>query len=153
MTSLGDSFPDKVKIEFLESKLFAGQVFYLFCRFTTPPKEKYLLLVCTKPKLLFFTINSEINAFKMARPHLKQCQVTIDKNNHDFLHHNSFVDCTQLNEIRFDDIKDQVVEDVNRVKKMVDTKIIKEVIKAVNNSKTLVRREREWVLDCLSCED
>jgi hypothetical protein len=45
MDRLGDVFPEHEKQAHLDRQLTAGRVLYLFCEFTDPPKEKYLVLV------------------------------------------------------------------------------------------------------------
>lgn len=77
MATLADYFPEAEKLQFIHEHLKPGQIVYLFCDFTTPPKEKYLVLACTQGNPLLFLINSEIHPYIEARPRLKECQVKI----------------------------------------------------------------------------
>jgi hypothetical protein len=52
MAKLGDYLPHKEKGQYIETHLKPGQILYLFCDFTTPPKEKYLEGVS---KVLFYS--------------------------------------------------------------------------------------------------
>jgi len=71
MATLGDYLPHKEKGQYIEAHLKPGQILYLFCDFTTPPKEKYLVLACPGENPLLFIINSEIHPFIASRPELK----------------------------------------------------------------------------------
>jgi hypothetical protein len=77
--SLGDFFPKEQRIEYLRKHLQPRQIFYLFCDFINPQKNKYLILVCINPKPLFFLINSGINPYIIKREHLLKCQILLEK--------------------------------------------------------------------------
>lgn len=50
--SMADLFPDAFKKNHIdEKKLAVGNVLYLHCDFTTPPKVKYLVVCCCNPLL------------------------------------------------------------------------------------------------------
>ena len=66
------------------------------CRHTTPPKNKYVVIVCLNPNPYGFLINSEIAPFIQKRPNLLSCQVSITAERYGFLDHNSYVNCGQL---------------------------------------------------------
>ncbi len=71
------------------------QVFYLFCHYALPnPKHKYIVIVCVEPLLLGFMINSKINPYAATRPKLLACYSLLKVNQHAFLQHNSYVDCS-----------------------------------------------------------
>jgi len=65
-------------------------------RHTTPPKDKYVAIVCACPNPYGFLINSKIGAYKEARPRLRDCQVLISAAKYGFLAHDSYIDCSQL---------------------------------------------------------
>ena len=77
MGRLGDRFPERARREYVESHLDPGEVLYLFCPFTSPPKDKYLVLACAKPRPLLFMVNSTIHPFIASRPALRRCQVAL----------------------------------------------------------------------------
>lgn len=80
MISFGDRFPASFK----KSKLQVGAVIYTHCPFTTPPKNKYML-ICSLNPLLVLLINSKINAFIENKPALKNCQILLSQKEHLFL--------------------------------------------------------------------
>lgn len=144
---LGDSFPLEQRLATLQRHLRAGSVFYLFCDFTTPPKEKFLLLACISPAPLFLIINSEISEFYQCRPHLRDRQVQISAAEHDFLTHDSFVDCTQVfTQFSEERIQDQSLSDIGRIKGAISLTACAAVIKAVQASRTIELKYKQWIL-------
>lgn len=95
MATLGDYFPQKEKEQYIDEHLQPGQILYLFCDFTTPPKEKYLVLACPGQNPLLFMINSEIHPFITARPELSKCQIKLDASEYE-LDHDSYINCSKV---------------------------------------------------------
>lgn len=146
---LGDCFPADKKEDYIDRHLIPGQVISLDCSFTTPPKRKYLVLACREPKILCFLINSEIHPYIQKRPHLSQSQILISKSSHTFLDYDSYIDCKEVYELSFDEIKKQLLLDVNRIKESIAPETKEAIIEAVTNSKTLIEREKTWILSSL----
>lgn len=66
------------------------------CRFTRPPKDKYVVVVgLLGEEVLCMFINSEERPFIQGKPHLKPCEVPIGVTGHPFLHHDSFLSATE----------------------------------------------------------
>ena len=112
----------------------------LHCDFTNPPKDKYLLLAGLDPGPLFLIINSKITEFMRRRPDLSKCQVEIDHNDHPFLRHHSFIDCTEAYRIGLNEIYAQLE---------VTQEIQAEVIAAVKFSRTLASQHKISILEAL----
>lgn len=145
---IGDQFPTEQKLQYIRKQLIPGVVFYLFCDFTIPhPKDKFLLLTCVNPKLLFFVINSRINQFIQEQQHLLRCQVQLDMANHTFLKHDSYIDCTTAYSISRDDVEDQLSEDMSRVKGKITGTVKDNLIVAVQGCIVLPKREKRWILE------
>lgn len=70
-------------------------VYYLFTTHTTPPKNKYVAIVCAEPEILGFIINSEINQFVAKRPKLMPCMVELLHGQNTYLKRDSFLDCQE----------------------------------------------------------
>ena len=96
MGAFGDFFPEKERADLAEQHLTPGEVLYLFCDFTTPPKEKYFIVASHTGRPLLFIINSEIHPYVAKRPHLNQCQVQLSVQEYDFLDHDSFANCSKV---------------------------------------------------------
>jgi hypothetical protein len=66
------------------------------CRHTTPPKRKYIAIVCLNPNPYGFLINSRISPFIQSREKLLAHQISVTADKYGFLDHNSFIDCSQI---------------------------------------------------------
>jgi len=66
------------------------------CRYTTPPKSKYVAVVCLNPNPYGFLINSKIAQFIKKSPILLSSQVAIAAERYGFLQHDSYIDCARL---------------------------------------------------------
>lgn len=129
---------------FLDSCLIPGKILHLHCLFTNPPKNKFLVLLGKNSiEFYFFVINSGINNFISSKDHLKECQVMIDKKNHPFLVHDSYVDCSKTYPIGIDSVKDQIVTDSDPIKASISADVKGSILEAVRRSKTLTRNEKE----------
>jgi len=147
---LGDHFSNEDKQAAISRQIKPGIVLYLSCNFTTPPKEKYLLLVSVNPKPLFFIINSEINDFIKHRPHLFESQIMLDYTICNFLAHNSYIDCTKvLDNFHLDEVEQQVLSDFSRLKDRLNPDTIDKIIEVVGKSKTLTPQHKQWIVNGL----
>ncbi|WP_345996158.1 hypothetical protein [Sodalis praecaptivus] len=149
---MGDMFPrDFVKAFVKNRELSPGDVLYLHCPFTTPPKEKYLLVACCSP-LLVLIINSEVNSFIEARKELMRCQVELAQCEHEFLEWDSFVNCVEAHSaFSLEEIKEKVVANYCRiVRGRVVNYCMHEVYLAVKLSPTMQRRQKKQILEALT---
>lgn len=149
--SLGSAFPPGMRKENAEKNLRPGAVIRIYCDFTTPAKEKYLLVVCTSP-LLAFMINSNQPKFVQFRPHLQACQVLIESENHTFLDHDSWAHCVEVHEtLDLEELIDLEQGDPSSiVKGHLTEERIKEIIIASNQSPVLERRKKKIVTEALN---
>ncbi len=66
------------------------------CRYTTPRKDKFVVIVCLNPNPYGFLINSKIARFIKRNPDLRSSQVSITANKYGFLEHDSYINCGRL---------------------------------------------------------
>ena len=66
------------------------------CRYTTPPKDKFVAIVCSNPNPHGFLINSRIRPFIQNRPELVASQVLVTATKYGFLGHASYIDCSRV---------------------------------------------------------
>jgi hypothetical protein len=66
------------------------------CRHATPPKDKYVVIVCLNPNPYGFLINSRISQFIQNRAALLSSQVAIAAERYSFLKHDSYINCGHL---------------------------------------------------------
>lgn len=150
MTSLGDYFPEEDREKYVDRGLKSGQVLYLFCEFTHPPKDKYLLLACYTDPPLLFVVNSQIPRFVQARPELLASQVKLSPRDYPFLEHDSFLDCSNvINSLDEDAIRNQLLADLSRLKGEVHQRTKAQIIEAVRRSRTVSEADRELIVHSL----
>ena len=152
MATLGDYLPHKEKDQYIEAHLKPGQILYLFCDFTTPPKEKYLVLACPGENPLLFIINSEIHPFIATRPELKKCQVKLSASDYD-LDHDSYINCSRIiDDISEEEIKRQIGKDLSRIKGELTETTKQEVVQVVSTAKTINRHVKSVIIQALQAE-
>lgn len=148
MSSLGDFFPSDFVQEFSQERgISPGDVLRFHCEFTTPPKEKMLVVVCCDP-LLVLVINSEINPFILANDNMAACQVDLPVDDHDFLDHDSYVNCVQAHAaFSMDYARDAIAADyVNVVEGRVLDVYMRQIYVAVEHSASMERRHKKKIL-------
>jgi len=148
MSSLGDMFPKGFENAFAANReLKVSDVLYLHCDFTTPPKNKYLLVCCCDP-LLVLLINSEISEFIQARPHLLQSQVDVAQADHNFLEWDSFINCIEAHQaFNLEVVKEQITQDYREtLRGEIAEYCMREVYRAVSASQTMARRHKASIL-------
>jgi hypothetical protein len=127
--------------------LTPGNILLLLCDFTSEIKPKYLLLVSIKNGLLFFIINSKINQFKQDNPDLLESQVELKKDEHPFLHHDSWIDCSKvIREFDAAEVIRQVTSRIGKLSGSISDSARKQVRSVVRDSRTLEKRFKDAVL-------
>ncbi len=109
------------------------------CRYTTPRKNKFVVIVCRDSEYMGFLVNSTINKYISKRPHLLECQVMLIRSEYGFLFHDSYLDCTQL--YVFKDAELVIGQDI------VNEKTKAEIKTAVSEAKTIERSYRDLILN------
>lgn len=146
---LWDKLPPAERRKYIHARLTPGRVLLLHCDFTTPPKDKFLVLVAVEPELLFFAINSTVNEFIRRRDYLMQCQVEIGHEDHPFLRHHSFINRTEAHKIALREVYEQLERDVGRLKDGVSPQTRDQIVAAVKFAKTLPPRYKTEILSAL----
>jgi len=150
MVSLGDSFPAALRRAHVEEALKPGCVVRLEIKFPTITKPKFLVLVATDdPEYLTFIVNSEIHPFIQSRPHLSQCQVSIDAASHDFLDYDSHVACHETLPIRREEVIKALVADPSSIKGAISPDVRAQVVAAVKFAKTLDNDKKKRIIASL----
>lgn len=144
-----DRLPPEERRKHVHARLTPGRVLLLHCDFTTPPKDKFLVLACIEPEPLFLVINSQLNEFIRKREWLFQCQVRIEHEDHPFLRHHSYIDCTNAHKIALRDIYEQLEMDIETIKDEISKDVLGQILAAVKFSKTLPAKYKSDILAAL----
>lgn len=136
---LGDSFPDKKKREYVDRSLVSGTIVRLHCRFTNPPKHKFLLLLSVDPVLRFFVINTRPNAFLLRN--FPQQQISITQSDYSFLSRDSTIDCSDpRSDIRLDDLRAAASADIGTIKGKITDRDRQAVRTAIQQNRAIEQR-------------
>ncbi len=126
--------------------LHIGAILHLYCSFTKPPKDKFLVVVCLDPKPLLVFINTRINALVQSNPDLAQCQVLIDAENHPFLDYDSYIDCSDVCSFPIDHLEEQVKD---QLKGTVSSGVLSGIEVAIQKSPLISPRQLSWIAHAL----
>lgn len=148
---LGDALSPDDKLKYVRQSLVPGRILHLHCDFTIPPKSKFVVLVSVKPVVVLFVINSEISQWLQARPDLRDRQVTIRQQNHEYLKHDSFLNCTEAaRQMEMEDVERQLNEDMSNIKDMITASEREAILYAVKDCRTLSKQEIQWITESMS---
>ena len=120
--------------------LVPGRVLRLFCSFTNPPKEKFVVIAATDPCLVGFLINTSPTDFQKKRPHLMAELIKVHANDgYPFLTNPtpSYLDCTVAEDLDENDVLAQVEADPKRDLKMISDTTLAQIVGIVSTSVTL----------------
>jgi len=146
---LGDRFPEPERLASVRRQLTPWGVIRLFCDFTSPPKEKRLLVVHVATEVHVLVINSAVASFIQERPGMLQCQVSLKKTKHTFLSADSFLDCTRVYSTPAQEIERQLLSDIGRIQGEIAPEDRPAVVGAIRKSKLIERRVKATLLSSL----
>jgi hypothetical protein len=147
MAGLGAKFPEEMRREHAIRHMTPGRVLFLHCDFTTPIKEKLVVIGATDDPPLLIVINSSIAGFIRATPHLAACQVTLAAPDHPFLKYDSYLDCAHIYEsMSRDDILRQLTDDPARVKGVVSTAAREQIAAVIATARTVIPLHKGRIL-------
>jgi hypothetical protein len=127
-------------IQSLEELIVPGRVLRLFCSFTNPPKEKFVVVVATNPCYLGFLINSSATELQKSKKHLSDELIEVAQaDGYDFLTNPrpSVIDCTYAADFDLDEMVAQLTLDPSRVLGMVTDTTRSRIVEIVRESMTL----------------
>ena len=127
--------------------LKVGSVIYMHCAFTTPPKNKYMVVASLEPQLLVLLINTEINEY-YKKQNLDIFHVEIDQENHNFLDHNSYANCIEAHTaFSLTDLKSQILTNYAQIHSgWLTDECLEQVYHAVKNNNLMRIREQKEII-------
>lgn len=136
---------------YIRESILPWQVLRLFCQFTTPPKNKHMLLACLYPRPLLLMVNSQIHPYIKNRPYLKSCQAPLQVEQHLFLAHDSYVDCREIyTNFSLNDIVAQIRANRQRIRGFISEEAQEQVIAAIKVCPVLEKQYKKLILDELT---
>lgn len=148
MLNLGDVFPEELKNQsninytFLEK----GTVLRMFVDHMNPPKIKMFIVLgshedqCALGTLL---INSTVNQNMHFTLELQALQYKLDSREYSFLKHDSFVDCSEIQQFKNTEILQKVNEDNTKIVGLLSSDDFIGVKKTIISAETIRGRHKK----------
>ena len=110
MPSFLDFLPDdnELKRIIIDNNLKIGSVLRFHLTTTTPPKiKRFIITGFSRDKISVATvfINSEINPNVFPTSYLQSLHIELEAEGREYLDHNSFVNCSDVKEEKYEDLK------------------------------------------------
>lgn len=131
----------------IQKRLIPGCVLRVLCDFTDPPKNKYLVIARVSTDTWVYVISSTPNQFIQSNPNLLACQVLIKANQHKFLAHNSYIDCSEPISIKTHEMERQLMKDPTRILGEVSQEVRLGIRNAIQTSAKTTMRMKEILLE------
>ncbi|MGJ8591715.1 MAG: hypothetical protein ACSHXF_04165 [Aquaticitalea sp.] len=136
--NFGDYFSNEEKKSLLLPKgLIIGTVIRAFATFTIPPKEKRFIIVGFKHNKIHIAcvlINSDLNLNVNNTPELIDHQLKLSSEGREYLDHDSFIDCSEIQSLDISDINKKIDENANIILGQVAKKDMDIIIKTMIDS-------------------
>lgn len=116
MSQLGSYINEDDLETLVRESLTPGVILYLWCDFTTPPKEKFLVVLSTEPEFLVCLISSRIHPFNQKKANLVACHIELQTADYAFLDRNSYANCNNVYVMTISEIVDQCKKTYRRIK-------------------------------------
>lgn len=134
-------------------QLKAGAVIFKCCQFEQGPRDKFLVVASTEPRLLVLTINTAINPFFIKRG-LDKYHVPVLLAEHDFLYHDSYTNCIEaITAFDLTSIREEIVNDYRKVfKGFLSDSCLKQVHHAIGSNNMIVRGHQREILASIGAQ-
>ncbi len=112
--SLGSLFPEHAREDFVVRAIKPGAVLRIHVDTTTPPKTKRLVVLAISDNKIcvgYLFINSEINPNVNWNASLQALHLPLDAGSNEYLDHDSYLDCSSIHDMTFDDLKNIITND------------------------------------------
>ncbi|GGF07414.1 hypothetical protein [Pseudoalteromonas gelatinilytica] len=133
--------------------LRVGAVLHKHCDFTTPPKDKFLVVASLEPRLLVLLINSQINQFYVQQG-LDHLHVPVPEAEHNFLTHDSYTNCVEAH-TAFDcsQIRQEVIDNyANVFKGWLTDECLEAVYHAVKGNNIIRRGYQKEIIAAIESQ-
>jgi hypothetical protein len=111
--------------------------------------EKRFVVVAVSDHTVTFVINTAISAFLQARPALLKCQVTMQLADHDFMSHDSHVDCSRTRTYATHEVVRDLVSQPDWVLGTISNDLRTAIVTAIKFSPTLSTNEAARLCESL----
>jgi hypothetical protein len=131
---------------FAEREIKIGVVLKYWATETNPPKPKIRIVVgFSNDKVLVATlfINTEINPNIFPTEELRKLHLAFEKTRCEYLDHDSFVDCSQLHEVSYDNLVAILNENPTVVSGEVANADLEKIKNIIKNAVTITPKQKK----------
>jgi hypothetical protein len=128
----------------------SGNAYRLVVTAFNPPKPKLLVLAYVAPdgRARFFVINSERTALQRSREELRRHVLSLPNGSHEFLTHDSWLDCSELiGGWTASELEDRLADDPDCDIGRLMPQMLKAVRTLVSESRLLSERDKRLILE------
>ena len=143
--TLGDLFPSDLKADYIDRSISPGSVFRLISPHTNPPKIKiFVILAVTEDTFCvgILYINTDINVNLFPTPSLRALHNPLKAKDWEFLDHDSYLDCSQIYELSFDQLKEKFKTDSDCYLGELEGDDFEQSVELVKSARTISLRDK-----------
>lgn len=138
MTTIGGALPPHFLRVQIKRKLVPGTVIKLNALMDDgKEKEKRYVILSASPNAICCVINSEMNAFVKTRPAVARHHVPMNASSHEFMDHDSFVDCTQTKVFPLEQVVSALMERTDWILGNITLELRDDIILSLKTSSTI----------------
>ncbi len=145
--------PGESKKALQKLKIVPGAIVHIFCPYIVNPHEKFVVLVhvdCEDDLVLVFLINSEIHPLIKYNPDKSVCQVEMPVATYSFLDHDSFLDCSEVQEeFGYEELAAHLSGKPEDHKGSLGKDELHKVLQVVKGAKTIPDADKELIINSL----
>jgi hypothetical protein len=149
--SLGSGFPEEFRVAQIRRRLRPGAVIKLFRKMDDGRlHEKRFVVLHVDDHTITCVINSEISQFIRTRPALLRCQVRVRATEHDFMDHDSHIDCSRVRSFLTEEVIADLMSRPEWILGQVGDSCCNDIAGGIKASETLSVAEVEKICSSLA---
>ena len=149
--ALGTSFPPAFLEAQIRRKLVPGAVIKLLQKMDDGKvQEKRFVVLLVDENTITCVINSEISAFLANKPDMLKCQVSMPVASHNFMTHDSHVDCSRARVYSTDSVVQELVAKPDWMLGAITPGLCNDIIGAIKFAPTLSAQEAARLCESLT---
>jgi hypothetical protein len=138
-TFIGNSFPEKDKIDFAKRKLVRGSIIYCYAEIAKKNK-RILIIGITNDKYYAGVLLFNTDKYFIYNKYLSSLQIHFSADQREYLDHDSYLDCSHIHEIENQKLFDTLVNNPKNFLGSMEKQDFDNVCTTVANAKTMSKK-------------
>lgn len=152
--ALGSAFPPQFLQAQIRRRLVPGAVIKLMVTMDDGElQEKRFVVIKVDDNTSTCVINSEIGPYIQARPHLARCQASMPVAQHDFMDHDSFVDCSRARQYKTPDVLRDLQNEPTWILGAISEDLRDQIVAGLKASTLIAPKDVSVLCACLDAID